>query len=116
MKRGDIVMVDFPYSDGLQSKFRPAVIVQSDQYNATWRKTIVVMVTGNISRRNDPAHLFIDPATEPGIGLKGPSVVSCLNFFTLDRKAIHRTLGCLSDTQSTRLDVCLIEALGIAHA
>ena len=115
MKRGDVVMVDFPYSDGVQSKFRPAVVVQHDRYNTTWKKTVVVMVTGNTSRQNDPAHLLVNPATESGTGLKGPSLVSCLNLYTIDQKAIRRTIGQLSDPLLTRLDRCLIEALGITR-
>ena len=115
MQRGDIVMVDFPYSDGMQSKFRPAVIVQSDRYNSTWRKTVIVMVTGNTSRKNEPAHLFLDPAIDSGLGLSGQSVVSCLNFYTLDKQAITRKMGQLSASHLILLDTCLVEALGITR-
>jgi mRNA-degrading endonuclease toxin of MazEF toxin-antitoxin module len=33
MKRGDIVIVPFPFQDRLGEKFRPAVVVQSDAEN-----------------------------------------------------------------------------------
>ena len=115
MKRGDVVMVDFPYSDGRQSKIRPAVVVQDDRYNQTWSKTVVALVTGNTKRQHDPAHLLIDPKLEPGSGLKGPSLVSCPNLFTIDQKAILRTLGELSEPSLAQLDDCLIEALGITR-
>jgi mRNA-degrading endonuclease toxin of MazEF toxin-antitoxin module len=32
-KRGDIVIVDFPFVGGSQGKTRPAVVVQCDQLN-----------------------------------------------------------------------------------
>ena len=113
MKRGDVVIIDFPYSDGIGAKFRPVIVVQDDRYNATWKKTVVVMVTGNIQRKNDPAHLLIDTRSEPGTGLKGPSLASCLNLFTVDQTAIQRKLGRLSEPLLARLDRCLVEALGI---
>lgn len=116
MKRGDIVTVDFPYSDGVQSKFRPAVVVQNDRYNSTWKKTVIAMVTGNVSRRNDPAHLFVDPATDLETGLNGPSLVSCVNLYTIDQAAILRKRGQLPTTLLSRLDQCLIEALGITES
>ena len=108
-------MVDFPYSDGSDAKVRPAIVVQEDRYNRMWSKTVVAMVTGNTKRRHDPAHLLIDPKIEPGTGLKGPSLVSCPNLYTIDQKAIHRKLGELSGPLLARLDGCLIEALGITR-
>ena len=32
-KRGDVVIVDFPFVGGTQGKTRPAVVVQCDQLN-----------------------------------------------------------------------------------
>ena len=92
MKRGDVVMVDFPYSDGRQAKVRPAVVVQ-----------------------HDPAHLLVDPRSDPGTGLWAPSLVSCPNQYTIDQKAILRRLGELSGPLLAQLDDCLIEALGITR-
>ncbi len=33
MKRGDVVLLDYPYADGSGSKVRPALIVQNDGDN-----------------------------------------------------------------------------------
>ena len=115
MKRGDVVMVDFPYSDGSQAKVRPAVVVQHDRYNQMWSKTVVALVTGNIKRQHDPAHLLVDPRSDPGTGLWAPSLVSCPNQYTIDQKAILRRLGELSGPLLAQLDDCLIEALGITR-
>ena len=48
MKRGEVVLVDFPYTDGRASKVRPALVVQNDQDNALLRDTVVALITGNI--------------------------------------------------------------------
>ena len=54
MRRGDIVIIDFPFTSGVQSKVRPALVVQSDQENRRLAKTIVAMVTGNLQRAAEP--------------------------------------------------------------
>jgi mRNA interferase MazF len=41
MKRGDVVIVDFPFATGTSSKVRPALIVQNDRDNKQIAKTIV---------------------------------------------------------------------------
>jgi mRNA-degrading endonuclease toxin of MazEF toxin-antitoxin module len=50
MIRGQIVIVDFPFTSGTQSKVRPALIIQSDRENRLLSKTIVAMITGNLRR------------------------------------------------------------------
>jgi mRNA interferase MazF len=56
IRRGDVVVVDFPFTDIGQSKFRPALVVQNDRDNQRIRKTIVAMITGNLRRPQPPVH------------------------------------------------------------
>jgi mRNA-degrading endonuclease toxin of MazEF toxin-antitoxin module len=49
MKRGDVVIVPFPFQDRPGEKIRPAVVVQSDAENGRLANTVLVMVTGNLS-------------------------------------------------------------------
>lgn len=86
-------MVEFPYTDAARSKVHPAVVVQNDRNNQRLRKTVVAMITGNLRRRCDPSHLFIDPATELSTGLYYPSLVSCNNLLTAEQSNIRQTLG-----------------------
>jgi mRNA interferase MazF len=48
MKRGDVVVADFPYQDMPGSKVRPAVVVQNDADNRALANTILAMITGNL--------------------------------------------------------------------
>lgn len=111
--RGQIVLVDFPYSDGKSSKIRPAVVVQSDALNATLSKTLIAMITGNLRRQTDPAHIFLDPATHPTVGVHGPSLISCVNLFTVEQTAILRVLGELVPELDDQLDLALKHALSL---
>jgi mRNA interferase MazF len=111
IQRGDVIMVEFPYSDVAKSKVRPAVVVQNDRDNQRLRKTVVAMITGNLRRRGDPSHLFIDPAVEPSTGLRYPSLVSCNNLLTAEQADIRQTIGHLSDVLKQQLNDCLKAAL-----
>lgn len=111
--RGQIVLVEFPYSDGRQAKIRPAVVVQSDVKNSEIQKTIVAMITGNLRRRGDLSHVFLDPVAEPSLGVHGPSLISCINLFTIDQASILRAIGSLPDSLVTELDAALKHTLSL---
>ena len=51
MRRGEIHLVPFEYSDLRGSKRRPACIVSSDQYNTRGRDVILAMITSNMTAR-----------------------------------------------------------------
>jgi mRNA interferase MazF len=80
LNRGDIVTTRFPHAGRNRGKKRPAVIIQSDNYNASFKHFIVAEITKNLSAANDPASLFIDVATPEGkaTGLDHNSVICCL--------------------------------------
>src|SRR4051794_27636846 len=114
MSRGDVVIVDFPFTSGIQSKVRPALVVQNDRENRRLSKTIVAMITGNLQRAGEPTHCLIDPTTPEGASSKlhGRSLVSCVNLYTIDQSSVVRTIGSLSSSAMTKVDRCLKEALG----
>lgn len=116
MKRGEVVLVDFPYASGGGSKVRPALIVQNDRGNALLRDTIVVPITSNLSRAARVSSQFSIDTTSPdwqASGLRIPSVVKCENIYTFNQSRIVRTIGRLSAATMTAIDGCLKDALGI---
>jgi len=105
IRRGDVVIVSFPFTDTGQSKIRPALIVQNDRDNQAIRKTVIAMITGNLRRRADPSHVFVDPQDPAGAssGLSFPSLVSCYNLFTIEQDSILQVIGHLSNTLKSQL-------------
>ena len=113
IRRGDVVIISFPFTDTGQAKVRPALVVQNDVDNQRNRKTVVALITGNLRRRNDPSHLLVDPLDPTGAasGRSFPSLVSCYNLFTVEQTSIAHVIGHLSDPLKAQLAVCLKAAL-----
>ena len=112
MKRGDVVIMDFPFKQG-GAKVRPALVVQNDRDNARLSAVIVALTTGNLRHIAEPTHLLIDPASTEGAasGLHHPSLVNCTHLFTVNRTAIQRTISRLSDALMRNVGGCLRVAL-----
>jgi mRNA-degrading endonuclease toxin of MazEF toxin-antitoxin module len=99
VKRGEVVLLNHPFSDASGSKVRPVLVVQSDARNALLTSTVVAMVTKNLSRiGTDPTQVLIEVASADGrsSGLKVDSAVTCGNLFTVHESLIHKRIGVLS--------------------
>jgi mRNA interferase MazF len=112
MNRGDVVKVDWPFSDQTGSKSRPAVVVQADYLVGITDDTILVQITSQIHGITG-TELILDPAQEPISGLSKRCVASCANILTYDEALIQRKIGVLSDDAMLAIDECLKSALGL---
>lgn len=116
LRRGDVVLVQFPFSSGTGQKRRPAVVVQNDELNARLSNTIVVQITGNTRRADLSTQVSVDPSTPEGqsSGLKMPSVVNGTVVLTIEQTLIARRIGRLDEAIMNRVDLALAEALGLS--
>ena len=105
-RRGDVVLVDFPFTGGGAAKVRPALVVQNDRDNGRLSNTIVAMITGRTQRAAEPTQLLLDVSTPDGkqTGLITNSVVNCVNLFTIEQRKVLRTLGRLAPTLPRQID------------
>ena len=106
MNRGDVVEVDWPFSDRTGSKTRPAVVVQADFLNGLIDDTILIQIT---STRHGilGTEIFLDPSQETASGLAKLCVASCTNFLTIDQTLIRGTIGYLSQPVLQSIEKCL---------
>jgi mRNA interferase MazF len=111
-RRGEVVRVDWPYSDRTGSKVRPALVVQDDALNSLIADTVLVLIS-RTQRAVGMTEVMIDPAIETGCGLRYPSVVSCNNLLTLDQGLIVQSIGQVSATTMQQIDNRLKTALGL---
>jgi mRNA-degrading endonuclease toxin of MazEF toxin-antitoxin module len=66
VRRGDVVLVLYPFASGRGGSRRPALIVQNDADNARLHNTIVAQITPNLHRVAEPTHLLIEQTTTEG--------------------------------------------------
>lgn len=93
MNRGDVVLIDFPFSDRTGSKLRPALVIQTDSLNLTRSDTILVAISRTL--RFPDTEVLIDITTVEGAqsGLHHTSVVDCALVGTFDQSLIMHALG-----------------------
>lgn len=116
MKRGDVVIVDFAFSDQTGSKLRPALVVQADALTHRLADTILALITSSKrAMRGSPSQFHIDITTPDGkqTGLRLNSVVQCENLVTREQSLIHTKIGELSTQMMRGIDGCLKAALGL---
>jgi mRNA interferase MazF len=107
-KRGDIVLVDFGFSEGTGTKKRPTLIISSDNYHKGRQEVIVVAITGNIKRA-----LFGDTKIDKWkeAGLMYPSLVTGIIRTIKDSRIIHK-LGILLQQDFQKVQKNLGKAMG----
>lgn len=112
--RGEIVLVDYPFSDRTGSKVRPALIVQTDGLNQRIDDTILAAISRS-AHRASPTQYFIDIATTEGAatGLRQNSMIQCENLLTYDQGLIIATIGRLSVPMMQQINDCLRKSLDL---
>jgi mRNA interferase MazF len=116
-RRGDVIIIEFPYVDGNRGKNRPALVVQSDTNNQRLQNTIVAMISGNVRLAGKVStQVLIDPQSAEGrsSGLNGASAVKCENLYTVRQQDILRSIGRLSNSLLASVDDCLKASLGLS--
>src|SRR5437867_3128897 len=112
VSRGEIVLVDYPFSDRTGSKVRPALVVQCNALNSRIDDTILAAVSRS-THRASATQLLIDLSTPEGgsTGLRQNSMIQCENLLTYDQRLVIATIGRLSVPQMDQIDDCLRQAL-----
>lgn len=114
VQRGDVVLVDYPFSDRSGSKVRPALVVQNDAYNQ-WIDDTILAAISRSTHRASATQLFVDIGTPEGAatGLRQNSMIQCENLLTYDQGLIIASIGKLPATLLSKVDECLRESLNV---
>ena len=118
MKRGDVVLMDYPFSNGTGRKVRPVLVVLADRYLQKLAHTVVVPITSSPSRFvGDASQLVIEDnspeARQSGLRLR--SVIQCESLLAIRKTFVIRTLGSLPLTTMQQIDECWKSALGLTE-
>lgn len=110
MNRGDVVEVDWPFTDLTGTKPRPAVVVQADFLNGLVDDTIYVKIQGT-AYGIPGTEVQIDPAVETLSGLSKVCYASCKDILTREQSLMLRTVGVLSNAAMQQIEDCLKKVL-----
>ena len=95
MKLGDLVVVHFPYTNLLQSKVRPAVVVKST--DDRHRDYIVCLISSTLPTQLNNKEILLQPNNTNG--LKVPSVIKVYRVATLEASLVISIIGRLSEEE-----------------
>ena len=105
MRKGDIVLIPFPFTDLTGSKKRPALILLSSSLDVT------VSFISTQLHWQEPTDLLLQPdATN---GLKKPSLIRSGKIATIDKALVIGRLGSINAKQVKELDKKLIQLFDI---
>ena len=92
-RRGDVVLVRFPYADLMGSGLRPALIVLSDQVRTELGHCLIVQITS--TPRVGPSRIAIaaESSTGKAMGLRMNSVMLVDIIQTVEFSMVERLIG-----------------------
>lgn len=112
LRRGDIVLVPFPFTDLSGQKVRPALIISPDPVG---NDVLLAFISSVIPVTPEATDYVLDtthPAF-PRTGLKAVSVFRMSKLATLHRSLILRRLGSAAPDLQKALDARLKQAVGL---
>jgi mRNA interferase MazF len=98
IKRGDIVLLSYPFTDLSGDKPRPAVVISDDSFNNSNQDVVFIFITREAY--NSPFDIRIESADSrfPLTGLKSSSTFRTAKIMTLDRNLARKRLGTADPT------------------
>jgi mRNA interferase MazF len=92
-RRGEVVLVEFVFSDESGAKRRPALVISTSAYHRARQEVIVAAITRRVDRRLFGDYLIADWQRA---GLLSPSLVTGI-LRTIKQTMVRRTLGSLTE-------------------
>jgi mRNA interferase MazF len=113
LRRGDIVLVPFPFTDLSGQKLRPAIILSPDPVG---EDILLAFISSVIPASPEPTEYVLETIhpSFAGTGLKSTSVFKLGKMATLHRSLILRRVGRVAPELQKALDVALKQAVGLA--
>jgi mRNA interferase MazF len=113
LRRGDIVLVHFPFTDLTAEKLRPAVIMSVDPQETD---VIIAFISSVVLPKELDKTDYLLLLNDPDFaktGLKKASVFKMRKLLTIERGKIVRRLGRVSPAIQKELDMRLRDAFGL---
>ena len=112
LRRGDIVISIFPFTDLTSTKRRPALVLNE---NSEFADVVLAFISSKIPAKLSKTMMLLDSNETDfkNCGLKTSSIIRLDKLATVQRILITRRLGKLSRGKNQAVDRALIKALNI---
>lgn len=112
-RRGQVVVVEVPFSDHSGTKPRPAMIVSADDFHRDLPDIIVCPISSQPRYHNRPGPGDCPLRGWRGVGLRHPSTLRVSKLLAIDKRIIRRTLGMVSEEDLASANARLRQALAL---
>lgn len=112
-RRGQVVVVNVPFTGQTGSKPRPALVVSVEAFHRKLLDVIVCPISSQARYYQKPG-----PGDHPlehwkAVGLRHPSTARISNLLAVEKRLIKRSLGTLHEEDLERIEHGLRRALGL---
>jgi mRNA interferase MazF len=94
-RRGDVVLVPFPFTDLSTSKQRPALVISADALNSTRDDVLVAAITSQVPPTLASDEFLIPAGELTACGLPKPSILRLSKLAALHRQLVVKRIGAL---------------------
>jgi mRNA interferase MazF len=108
IKQGSIVLVDFSYSNLKETKFRPALVISSSEYNEESIDVVVLRVTSRGRDRIWDLEILKDDVAEGTIDIE-PSYVKIDSLYTVEKNIVRKVVARLKEGKIKEIRQQLLE-------
>lgn len=112
-RRGQVVVVNVPFSDQSGSKPRPALIVSSESFHRRLLDVIVAPLSSQQRYYQKPGSGDHPLKHWDTVGLRHPSTVRLSNLLAIEKRLIKRVLGALHSDDLRQVESGLRSAFGL---
>jgi len=106
---GDVVLVQFPFTNQTASKQRPAVVISNRAYNFARPDIVIMAITSQLHTKSSLGEVWI--SQWQAANLLKPSAVKPV-FATLEQRLILKQLGRLHPSDQAALRQAIASVLG----
>lgn len=112
-KRGQVVVVNVPFSNHSGVKPRPALVISAETFHRDLPDVIVCPISSQRRYYRRPGPGDCPLRGWQAVGLRHPSTVRISKLLAVDKQIIKRILGPLSQQDLALVEVGLRQALGL---
>lgn len=107
-KPGDVLLVNFPFTDLSGTKQRPVLVISQEWYNRKKMDVILAAITSNVPSRLAPDDCLLTVDEQRQAGLPRRSMIKLGKLVTLDQRLIRKKLGSLPASTLGKLRLILL--------